>query len=303
MKARHFIIPAMILLAACQQMEVENPNAKESKEPAAEAEKTAILTVEATKGEADTKGLNLDGSRLDSYWKAGEVVKVFKGGSSLGTLTVAPGSGEKPVDATLSGEINVAGLAVNDQLTLLYPRDTWDYTGQVGTLAGIESNQAFAVATVTVASISGTGTGTVTTTDKASFDNQQSIYRFGFKSGGSYFEIKDFTVSATSGQLVQSISWKSSAWTPTFGSITVTPASRPGDDLYYVALRNESTAADTYSFTITGSDDALYLATQAIPASALDAPGKFLGAKQISATKTTLAPMSSGVISTSSEVY
>ena len=41
----------------------------------------------------------------------------------------------KPTTATLSGTFSsVSGLSQGSTLTLLLPRDTWSYTGQVGTL-------------------------------------------------------------------------------------------------------------------------------------------------------------------------
>ena len=94
---------------------------------------------------------------------------------------------------------------------------------------------------------------------------------------------------------MQSFSY-SSGWAPAYGDITVTPASAPGDHLYYVSLRNESTAADTYNFQITGSDDALYFATKSIAADKLGEQGKFLSATGIAVSQPAFSPAPSGVI-------
>jgi hypothetical protein len=102
-------------------------------------------------------------------------------------------------------------------------------------------------------------------------------------------------VSATGGKLVQSMSWNGSAWTPLYGNIGVTPASAPVDHFYYVSIRNDQTTDDTYNFVITGSDDALYMASKGIPGTVLDVPGKFISAKNITATKSDFAPAGGSV--------
>jgi hypothetical protein len=271
----------------------------------ASADSVWTLTVSASKGIPDqawqevgdgagTKALDLvnDGGRLNAYWKNTETVKVLKAGTFLGSLSVHPAAGQKPTSATLSGGITTTGLAVNDELTLLIPRDTWDYTGQKGKLAKtadnetgtIEDSYDYALATVTVKAING---NSVTTTH-ASFENQQSIYRFSF-AAGSALSVKSFIVSAANGQLVRSRAY-SGSWTPTFGSLTVTPGGNGTADPLYVSLRNESTVADTYSFVIIGSDDKLYLASRPIPANVLVTPGKFISATAITATLPDFSP-------------
>ena len=256
---------------------------------------TATLTLVATKGEADTKALDLvnDGARLNAYWKSTEAVKVYKGGTLLGSLTVTPADGEKPTSATLDGSITTTGLAVGDVLTLMIPRDGWDYTGQTGTLTGetsIEYSYSYATAAISVASIDG---DTVVPEAPAVFSNRQSIYRLGFKDN-EYLDPRELTIFAASGKLVQSVSYEGSAWTPAFGWITVVPAAASADHFYYVSLRNDSTAADTYSFSIIGSDYALSTAAKVIPAEVLDVPGKFISATEISAEKASFAPVVTG---------
>ena len=292
MKARLLFIPAILMVASCQ-VEVDNPEYVEEVPVVQEqpADSVWTLTIQATKGEPDTKALDLvnDGTRLNAYWKNTETVTVYKGGTLLGTLNVVPDSGEKPTTATLTGPITTGGLSVSDELYLLFPNGTWNYIGQNGALTGsgsIEDTYAYASATVTVSAIN----GAAVTTTKANFANQESIYRFGFKVSGDYIDPKSFTVSAAGGQLVQSMSWNGSAWAADYGNISVTPASAPGDHFYYVSLRNDQTTDDTYNFTITGSDDALYMASKAIPGTVLDAPGKFISAKNITATKPDFAP-------------
>lgn len=284
MKATRFIVPALIVIfSACQ------------KDAAVEVIITGsdyTISIQADKGDAVTKALELVSGTpdyLNAYWVDTETVKVYKGGTLLGTLDVIPEPGEKPSKAILSGTIATEGLAANDVLSLMIPREEWNYNGQAGTLACIESSYDYAVASVTVAAVDDVN-HSVTTTGTASFVNQQSIYRFGFKVNDSYIDPKGFTVSSASGGLVQRMNWDGSAWAPVFGNIAVTSASAPGDHFYYVSLRNVTTTDDSYSFVITGPDDALYLASKAIPNSVLDTPGKFISAKNITAVQADFSP-------------
>ncbi|MBO4670845.1 MAG: hypothetical protein J5640_03270 [Bacteroidales bacterium] len=289
MKARFlalFIIPVTII-ASCtrEKPEVPEDNPEVVTEP---ADSVWHITIQASKG-ADTKALYLDTSGgkdvLNAYWKAGEKVKVYNGSSLLGTLDVTPGSGDYPTTATLSGIVSISGLAQGNQLTLLIPRETWNYTGQVGTLESLQSNYDYATATVTINNIE-TSTNTVSTT-AATFNNQQSVYRFAFKKDNADFSIRDFSILSAGNRIVSATTL---GGTPTLGGFTVTPASATNAPLF-VAICNTGTTDDTYNFIITGSDDALYMATKDIPARVLDVPGKFISAKNINATKSDFAPV------------
>ena len=294
MKARYLILP-LVFLAACQQIETPAPSQKPSG-----SETAWTLTVPATKDAATTKALDLvnDGNTLNAYWKNTETVKVYKEGTLIGNLAVAPASGEKPLTATLSGTFdNVSGLAVGNSLTLIIPRESWNYTGQVGTLASIETNYDYAIASVTIATVD--EVNRTITTNNANFANQQSIYRFGFKVGEDYVTPSDFTISTQNGKLVSVRTLSGSEWTSTLGSVNVVPTSNPSDFFYYVALRNESTAADKYYFQLHVSNSgALYTATKDIPDNVLNDPGKFISAKSISITQPSFAPIDGGTTTT-----
>lgn len=303
MKARHIIIPVTIILfSAC----VKDPIPEEIVDPAEEktspTEIVYTFSIQATKGEDETKALDLvnNGTRLNAYWRNTEKVKVYKDGTPLGTLDVTPEEGEKPTQATLSGSITTSGLAKDDVLILLFPRETCDYTGQNGLLTGensIEEKYAYATASVTVTGVSGNAVSTT----YAHFANVESIYRFGFKLNDNYIDPKSFTVSAAGGKLVQTMSWVGSEWTPAYGSISVTSPSAPADHFFYVSIRNDQTTDDTFNFVITGSDDALYMATKDIPGRLLEAPGKFNSAKSIIVTQPDFSP-ASGAINDSGNV-
>lgn len=267
------------------------------------------LTVEAFKGQ-DTKALalttNPENSKdlLKAYWVDGEQVAVLLGGTKLGMLSATANSTDN-TQATLSGTLNsISGVSNGTNLTLLFPRAEWDYTGQDGSAPDASGTLAtkydYALATVKVDAVSG---NTVTTTGSASFANQQSIYRFGFKvdGAGDPIAIKGFTVFSNNNALVRSRSWNGSEWTDNMGSIEVKV---PGDGtltLPFVSLRstrvgtptqeqiNNKTQIDSYYFSVIGSDDALYYGSQRIPANVMDVHGKFISAQNIAITKSNMA--------------
>ena len=292
MKRISIILMAGIMaLASCSTIE-EMPTNDPAVEPA-QGEWT--ITIQACKA-VDTKALDLEGNTLTAYWSADDKVKVFNGTELIGTLNVTPDSGSKPTTAMLSGTFSsVSGLSQGSTLTLLLPRDTWSYTGQVGTLESIQSNYDYAIATVSIDDLD-ISNNTITTT-AASFENQQSIYRFAFRKGGSAFSIKDFRISSAGNRIVSGMTL---GGTPTMGGLTVTPASATADPLF-VSIRNTGTTVDTYSFLITGNDDALYSVSKEIPARVLDVPGKFISATTMDLTQPSFAP-ASGTVSTSTEV-
>ena len=281
--ARLFLL--ILMVAACRQM--EQPSFDEVFPSSGQV---YSLTVLASKGNPEAKALELvgGGSRLKVYWKDSEKVKVFKDGALVGVLDVVPDPGEMPSSATLRGDIAVNGLDVGDELTMIIPRESWDYTGQNGTLTGegsIEDTYAYATATVAVTAISDGG---VSTAD-AHFANSQSIYRFAFTLEGSPLPIKDFILSDANGSLVRSREFIGGAWVSSFGYLGVTPVSATSEPLY-VSLCNDVAAADTYNFILTGASDELVLASQAIPASVLSVPSKLINAAGIPASQPDFSP-------------
>jgi len=282
-----YLIAALLgtVLAGCQVVEEEIVKPEEEVQPQV---KPYTLTLEATKG-VDTKALSLDVNTLSAYWDGSEKVKVFNEGNCIGTLDVTPGSGVKPTTATLSGTIDdMTGLANGVDLMLLIPRQTWNYSGQNGTIDGIGANYDYATATVTITSV---GVSTVSTTD-ATFVNEQSIYRFAFQVGTTPLDVKSFTVSSPT--LVQTRAWSAGAWTDTPGPVAVTIAGGGSASLVYAALRNTlggTSNADSYTFSVVGDDDAMYVGTKDISADVMNTygKGKYVGTT-VTVSKKVLAP-------------
>ena len=162
------------------------------------------MTVNATKGDdGQTRALSLSGKTLNVKWAATDEVSVFPASSwltPLGTLTAAASDNGS---TSLTGDLTSAP-SEGDQLNLLFPRATWDYTGQTGVLLSaansIEKKYDYAQANVEVASVDG---NKITTTGNANFQSQQAIVKFILQdNGGNAINASSLTISAASNKLV-----------------------------------------------------------------------------------------------------
>ena len=250
-----------------------------------------ILTVNAVKG-VDTKALALtnENNTLIPCWDGSEVVKVSKKESNdpIGTLSATPqGNDTYKTSATLSGTISGTLTEGNELTLVIFPGTSWSYSEQTGDGASL-SDYDYATASVIVNTIAGT---TVTTTADATFVNEQCVWRFGFKVGETAISVKRFSVASDHDMLVQSRNWDGSAWSSTFGTLSVTPAAAT-NNLLYLAVRNENTDTsqeDILSlYVLRDSDNALYTGTQTLSASKLG-NGKFLSAPEVYVTKSNLS--------------
>lgn len=206
--------------------------------------KTYTLTVEATKA-VGTKALAFEGTTLVTSWAATDEVKVCKHGSATAIGTLTP-SVAGSATASLSGPVTLTDVNVGDKLDLIFPDTNWTYENQDGTLETISTSFDFARAEVTVSGISGT---TLTASD-ATFTNEQSLVKFTLfdKASLSLIDVNYLTISAASGKLVKSYEVSGDAYTPVYGDLVITPSSGTASE-FYVALRNTSGAADTYTLT------------------------------------------------------
>ena len=286
-------LPAAMAFFGCQKVEEA---LVEEKKPVVVTEREGRLTVQAVKGEAPgTKGLAIEGDEstttvLQSIWKADEPVKVFLGTSCIGTLTAVPDP-EDAHKATLSGTVTTSGLvAGTTTLTLLTPRESWNYIGQVGKLLlkddaenSIEKKYHYTRATVLVTEVSG---GSVRT-KSAFFANEQSIYRlnFLFQAGGAGDKTpvlaKSVIISSENGHLVQSQSADGSSLEK--GPVTVTLGTASSEP-FFVALRNgDETNEEALGFTVIDDDGVTYKGSKTIPAQ-YKPNGTFLNVKNATLT-------------------
>ena len=144
-------------------------------------EQVYTLTINATKGGADTRALkledsttSLDGKKLTAYWENGEKLTVYnetRNSALTGTLTASNASG---ATATFSGELT-GTILQGDVLRLSYHTSSglYPYATQTGTLASAAEHD-FAKATVTVASVS---SGEITTNTDANFETQTAVLK------------------------------------------------------------------------------------------------------------------------------
>ena len=277
MKKNILLIAALLGAMTWTGCVKEEPLPEEPEVLRASADSVWTLTLQAVKQDApETKGLAIEGEEatttaLKSIWKADEPVKVFLGTDCIGILTAAPDN-EDAHKATLSGTVITTNLEANvSTITLLTPRETWDYTGQEGmlleTAGSIEKMYHYTAATGILVTAVDTEHGTITT-ENATFTSQQSIYRMNFRylnPGSTKLPItaKSVTITSAGGQLVQS---RTMAGVETKGPITVTLGTASADP-FFVALRNgDGTNEETLSFTVIDADGITYKGTKTIPA-------------------------------------
>ena len=202
------------------------------------------VTLTASMGDETTRALSEgEGNIITASFAAGDKVKVLKSdGTELCELTAQSSGASTTLVGTISGSI-----ADNDVLTLRYRSATANYDGQVGTLAGIATNQDYAEGTLTVKT---TSPELTFTSNNVTLRAKQSITKFSFTDGANpanAISVKNFRIIATG--LVQSIATNGAV---TVGTITGTLANATSD--VYVALRNNSDAKQTYTFIV--KDDA-----------------------------------------------
>ena len=200
----------------------------------------AVLVVDATKDcRPQTRGLT---NSLQAVWNEGDAVTVLAAdGAQIGTMTpLTTGSAKTRLTANLT-----SAFALNDALTLVFPRTGQDYTGQVGTLADIADRYDYATAAVRIRYMED---GIVSATD-ATFENQQAIVRFSLTNGSAPLQVSNLTIAADG--LKQNAT--------TTGELSITPAS--ATDQIYAALSGVSgkviltaTVGDeTYTYTTANS--------------------------------------------------
>ena len=203
---------------------------------------TYTLTVDATRDAASTRALSLSGKTLNAVWTSSDEVIVLKGTSKIGTLTPqSTGSASAVLKGSVTGSVSAG-----DNLTLITPRNTWNYTNQDGTLATLSSDYAYATAPITVSAVSGSSISA----SAASFTNRQAIVKFSLvNSEGAPLKASELIISASSGKLVKQYKVSSGAFAAVNGDIDVVPTSATSE--FYVALASENAGSDTYTLTAT----------------------------------------------------
>ena len=234
------LFAAVLALSACNKEEDTLANSGEAR-----TWKVTINASPATETRAISIGGN-DGHTLFYNWNNADAVEVVKAGISVGSLSADVSAGNSAY-ATLDGTLT-GTFAVDDAVTLYYHTADLDYTGQVGTLAGVSTSKSYLEATSTVKSVDGSG-GFLAMSD-AAFSPMQAYLDLTFTGGGNPINVSSLKIWADGGKLVKT---KAIDGTTVYATeadpLVVTPAT-PTSKLF-LALRDENGAANNYHFKAT----------------------------------------------------
>lgn len=171
----NMMILAALLTAGAAMTACSNDETAINEQPVM---KTYKVNINATKaGDAMTRALGWDGSKLISTWTAStDRVKVYLPGKGSNTYAGELTAQSSGVTTTLTGTWEIATPPdVGDWLILAYPKSSITYAGQVGTLEDISDNFDYAEAITEVKASKVDGE---IGTDDAVFYNRQSVVKF-----------------------------------------------------------------------------------------------------------------------------
>ena len=212
-------------------------------------EKVYTLTINASKGGAATRALELDGSKLVAKWETTDVLSVFKAASRSACIpanylgTISPVAGTISADgdaATFRGTIS--GATAGDKLMLVYHPNAFTidaYAAQTGTLASASALDC-ATAVVTVDAVS--GTDVTITESKATFTTQTAMLKLTLTTDGST------TINPTSLKMTMAlgtVTLKEFTFTPDAATYTAN-----GDGVLYFALPSADDVATAASLKL-----------------------------------------------------
>lgn len=240
------------------------------------------MTVQVTKGDADTRALKLgtDGTSVDAYWTEGEEVLVYqekKVGDNfedvlLGTLTAAAND---DVTTTLTGTLD-APVADKPLYFYLHSKDV-DYSTQNGTLASIAENQDYAWgrvypydATDNQNGFTISGNEVIVPNGALTLESKQAIVKFTLLDAyGADLNVRSLTVTDEALNLTSQTNS-----TPSFISgapLTITPPddASPTNELYVaISGLNKEDKHSHLVLTATGEDGNEYIYTKEYSAGA-----------------------------------
>ena len=204
-------------------------------QPTNPAQQKYAMTVKATKGDATTRALSLDGTTLNVKWNENEEVKVVQNNSVIGTLKAAASNDGS---TTLTGTLNVAPVA-NQTLYFYLHSYPINYSGQNGVLLAadnasksIEDDYDFAWASV----LSGNFTidnNIVTVPAGITLVSEQAIVKFTLQdASGADLNVKSLTIEDIAHNLSGGTSFITNA------PLVVTPPAETGTNVLYVAISN-----------------------------------------------------------------
>lgn len=221
-----------------------------------EQKSTATLTLAATKKNYDSvtraiSYVNPDDATqgITTTWATTDKVAVYSSGWAGKIGDLSPMNGKTEGNKTkLDGNVSPDNLNIGDRTELIFPRTTWSYEGQVGTLATISSKYDYAIASAQVTFID--QNNKIYASD-AMFVTQQAIVRYIIKYGGNPLNVNSMTIVAASGKLVKSRTLDGTS--VEYGGLEIKPAS--ATNVLDVAIRNDYKEGDKYTLTVKAGDE------------------------------------------------
>lgn len=221
-----------------------------------EQKSTATLTLAATKKNYDSvtraiSYVNPDDATqgITTTWATTDKVAVYSSGWAGKIGDLSPMNGKTEGNKTkLDGNVSPDNLNIGDRTELIFPRTTWSYEGQVGTLATISSKYDYAIASAQVTFID--QNNKIYASD-AMFVTQQAIVRYIIKYGGNPLNVNSMTIVAASGKLVKSRTLDGTS--VEYGGLEIKPAS--ATNVLDVAIRNDFKEGDKYTLTVKAGDE------------------------------------------------
>ncbi len=214
---------------------------------------TYKATVIASKGniegleslDQDTRAIFVGGNtnRFATLWDKGDVVKVYKNGAEVGTLSLNDAANEQyqgTKDAYLSGTLT-GSFAAGDEVELYLPSKERSYTGQTGSINSLSANYTFQTTKVKVAEVS----GSTITLEKANMTHRQAYLKLRVRDENdkllhpSLVTISAITDDGNANRIVTSVA--ADGTVNEYGDIVITPAIDYGEypSELYVAILNE----------------------------------------------------------------
>lgn len=227
-----------------------------------EQKSTATLTLTATKRNYGTvtraiSYVNPDDATkgITTTWATTDKVAVYSSGWAGKIGDLSPMNGETEGNKTkLDGNVSPDNLNIGDRTELIFPRTTWNYEGQDGTLTTISSKYDYAIASAQVTFID--QNNKIYASD-AMFVTQQAIVRYVITDGGNPLNVNSMTIVAASGKLVKSRTLDGTS--VEYGGLEIKPASPT--NVLDVAIRNDFKEGDKYTLTVKTEDNKIYSST------------------------------------------
>ena len=251
MKATCWLLTAVaamimpLLLASCSSVEQIDDEALEPK-----AEWHFAINADRN-NDVESRALTEKTDRLQFTWDPSyDIVYVYNKTQDYLQSTSYLEPGGTGTSTTLEGTFDSGKYAVGDELMLLLNYSisygSFNYVNQTGELNYISKFVDCAIADVTVTEIDGSDVKTT----RAQFKNQQSIFKLNFTFQDKPLKVKSVKVEKEDGELWQRYNPFDDSRTYNRKGEVTAEVDEATEDIW-VALRNESPAADTYTFTVT----------------------------------------------------